>query len=98
MLQRSVVSSSDLAIFLELVESGDFHAVARRGETLLKPGQYIPDYAVQFKAFPAGRTKNGQIRYDLMQFKGTAGAGGVLLFLKEDTGEIVQFLPFEATF
>ncbi len=87
-----------LSAFLTQVKTQDYHDVARDGRDLLKPGLVIPDHKTKLKDFPSGNPEKGQVRYELMSFHGDSSAGGINLFLKEETGEIIQFIPFEATF
>lgn len=93
-----IVPEKELSAFLEQTKTGDFHDLSRVGEALLKPGLRIVDYKTKLKDFPSGILKEGQVRYELMSFHGDGGAGGINLFLNADTGEIIQFLPFDATF
>lgn len=93
-----VVPESELAAFLKRAKTEDFHTVARAGERLLKPGFFITDHKTMLQGFPSATGREGQTRYELMSFRRSGSAGGINLFLDASTGEIIQFLPFEATF
>ena len=93
----NLVPEGELSAFLEQAKTGDFHDLERSGRALLKPGLSIPDHETRLKAFPSSSNEAGLIGYELMSFEGDGSAGGINLILKADTGEITQFLPFEAT-
>jgi len=91
----NVVPEEQLSTFLAQVKTQDYHDVARDGRALLKPGILIPDHKTKLKSFPSGNPERGQVRYELMSFQGEQGGYGINLFLKEETGEIISFVPFE---
>ena len=91
----NVVPEEQLSAFLAQVQTQDYHDVAKGGRTLLKPGLLIPDHKTKLKGFPSGTPEKGQVRYELMSFQNESGGYGINLFLKEETGEIISFIPFE---
>lgn len=93
-----IIQENDLSAFLEQTKTGDFHNIIHTGQSLLKPGFFIPYHKKFFKAFSSEITEKGQIRYELMSFTGPGSVGAINLFLKNETGEIIQFMPVEATF
>ena len=90
-----VVPEGELSAFLVEVKTEDYHEVARTGKALLRPGLVIPDHKTRLRGFPSTVLEEGKIRYELMSFEGEQGGYGINLFLKEETGEIVGFVPFE---
>jgi len=91
----TVVPEGELTAFLAQVKTQDYHDVARTGKALLRPGLVIPDHETRLKGFPSSVLEEGIVRYDLMSFEGEQGGYGIHLFLKEESGEIINFLPFE---
>lgn len=93
----NVVQEEQLSAFLEQVKTQDYHDVARTGRELMKPGLLIPDYKTKLNAFPSRIPEEGQVLYELMTFQNVGKVGGINLFLNEETGEIIRFIPFEVT-
>lgn len=83
---------------MEIVESGDYHAMTRKGEEIFKEGLYIPDHVKLFAKFSWSEVEAGYIRYTLYSFDGEASGGEVYLILEQDSGRIVEFNYFEATY
>jgi hypothetical protein len=98
MASQAVVASDALIQFFEIVESKDFHRMARIGEEVFRQGLTMPDHAKLFAGFPSSEVERSRIRYVLYSFRGEASAGEVYLILERDSGEIVEFNSFEALF
>jgi hypothetical protein len=96
--QREMVSEDAVAAFLEMLETGDYHAIERSGAEIFREGLYIPNHHRVFRDYPSEDLPDGQIRYDLLIIKGKTGAAWVHLFLEKESGKIVQFSAGEATF
>lgn len=96
--RHEIVSEDAIAVFLEMLETGDYHAIKRSGEEIFLEGLYIPNHHKVFRDYPSEDLPDGQIRYDLLIIEGEAGAAWVHLFLGKDSGEIIQFSAGEAIF
>ena len=83
---------------MEVVQSGDYHAMTRKGDEVFKEGLYIPDHAELFARFPWSEVEPGYIRYILYSFDGEVSGGEVYLILERDSGRIIEFNYFEATY
>ncbi len=83
---------------MEVVESGDYHAMTRKGEEVFEEGLCIPDHAGLFAEFSRTEMESGNIRYVLYSFDGEVGGGQVYLILEQGSGKIVEFNYFEATY
>jgi hypothetical protein len=83
---------------MEVVERGEYHAMTRKGEEVFKEGLCIPDHAKLFAEFPRSEIQPGHIRYVLYSFDGEASGGEVYLILEQDSGKIIEFNYFEATY
>jgi hypothetical protein len=92
------VSPAAISEFLEVVESGDYHAITCKGEEVFQENFCIPDHAALFAEFPRSEAEPGHIRYILYSFDGEASGGEVYLILERDSGRIVEFNHFEATY
>jgi hypothetical protein len=95
---KPTVSPAALSEFMAIVESGDYHAMARKGEQVFKKDLYIPDHEELFAEFSWSEVEPGRIRYVLYSFDGEASGGEVYLILEQDSGRIVEFNYFEATY
>lgn len=98
MAPKAVVPSDALIQFYEVVESKDFHRMARMGKEVFRQGLTIPDHAKLFAGFPSSEVERSRVRYVLYSFQGEASAGEVYLILERDSGEIVELNSFEALF
>lgn len=83
-------------VFLDSLEGGDYHTIARQGEQVFHVGQIIPDYALRLSAFPNQSYAKSQVRYVLFRFEGDVSLGEVYLVLDVTSGEIIEFKHFEA--
>jgi hypothetical protein len=92
------VSPTAISEFIEIVESGNYHAMVQKGEEIFKEGLCIPDHVEVFAEFPRSEMEPGHIRYILYSFDGEASGGEVYLILERDSGRIVEFNYFEATY
>jgi hypothetical protein len=95
---RPTVSPAAVSEFMEVVERGEYHAMTRKGEEVFKEGLSIPDHAELFAGLPRSAMELGRVRYILYSFEGEASGGEVYLILEQDSGKIVEFNYFEATY
>jgi hypothetical protein len=95
---KAVVPSDALIQFFEVVESRDFHRMARMGKEVFRQGLTIPDHAKLFAGVPSSQAGRSRVRYVLYSFHGEASAGEVYLILEQNSGRIIQFNYFEASF
>jgi hypothetical protein len=95
---KPTVPPASISEFLELVESEDFHKIARDGKEIFTQGVYIPNHTTLFAQFPSSETERGHIRYVFYSFRGETSGGEVYLILEQDSGKVVEFNYFEASF
>jgi hypothetical protein len=95
---RRTVSAASISAFLQVVEDGEFHAIARAGKEVFVEGLCIPDHAQWFGHLSSSEPEAGQVRYVLYDFQGEVSVGQVYLILEEDSGRVIEFNFFEAWF
>lgn len=95
---KPTVPPASISEFLELVESEDFHKMARKGREIFTQSLHIPNHAELFTQFPSSEIERGHIRYVFYSFQGEASGGEVYLILEQDSGKVVEFNYFEASF
>lgn len=95
---KPTVSPNSVSEFLEVLESSDYHRIARVGREVFETGLCVPNHAELLRGYPSSAPRQGQIRYVLYSFHGEASAGEVYLILNGDSGEIIEFSHFEASF
>ena len=93
--QLSTVSDAELASVLELIKSRDFDGAVRLGKTVCEPGLHISDHADKLRAFNAVSPGPGILKYELTVFQDDRSGGVINLYVMKDTGEIIQFVPWE---
>ena len=93
-----IVPESEVLTYLESLKSSPYQDLKRLGAETFRQGSYIPNHQRIFDDFPAQELPEGQIRYDLLLIEGEAGMAWIYLFLKKDSGQIIEFSAGEATF
>ena len=87
-----------MAMFLEVVKRGGFHAMWKQGEQIFQQDRLLPKHAAQFKGITPAEPQPGQVRYTLYSFRGTSGAGDISILLEKSTGKILKFSRVETSF
>jgi len=93
-----VVPRGEILRFLAQIGSGSYHDLAREGARLFVKDALIPDHAVLFKDFPAKKNAKGQLYYVLFESRGDGGAAAISLLIDEESGRILAFNAYDASF
>jgi hypothetical protein len=93
--QFSTVPDAELVSVLEFIKSRDFDGAVRLGKTVFEPGLHIPNHADKLKTFIAISSSPGILKYELTVLQDDGSGGVINLYVMKDTGEIIQFVPWE---